>query len=246
MNRFTIAVLPLCAASLLAQGTPEIEPNDSASLATPLVIGHQGDGAISGPGDVDLWRITLTTSSDLRFWVNPGVGAAIADSDLTLIGPDGTTELQINDDALSPASLLSAVVAGNLLAGDYFLRVRSSQAHDPSGTGTYTIDVIAAPPGTYLLAAPGSPSVLTQVYEGPEINDPRLSGGVATPSVVNSIHHGTIAAGTPGLGFANPGADYDFFRLDVTRAGLLTVATLPGAAYPALRDSVIFLVDQTL
>ncbi|MCA8975890.1 MAG: PPC domain-containing protein, partial [Planctomycetes bacterium] len=181
MNKLILAALPLLANGLLAQGTPEVEPNATAATATPISPGAQGDGAIGLAGDTDYWKITLASAADLRCWINPGIGTALANSDLTLIASDGTTEIEFNDDATAPASWLSAIVSGGLAPGDYYLRVRSSVNFDPNGTGTYTLDVVSAQLGTYV-AVGGGPGIPTPVQEGPESNDPRQPGGVATSS----------------------------------------------------------------
>ncbi|MCA8947968.1 MAG: PPC domain-containing protein [Planctomycetes bacterium] len=230
----------LLASALAAQGTPEIEPNDAPATATALAIGAQADGAIGTAGDVDYWKITLTTTSDVRFWINPGRGTSIDNSELALLSADGTTQVAFNDDSLTPVSWLSTIVAGAVPAGTYYLRVASSQQFAPNGTGSYTLDVVAAGPGTYLVTGGGA-GVGTPVAEATENNDPRQPAGVATPSFENSLNTGSIATGTPGTSFTDPAADYDFFELHVTRPGLLTVQTLTTAAYPAMRNSVLYL-----
>lgn len=245
MHKSSLAALPLLITSVLAQGTGEVEPNNTPALANVLAAGNQGDGAIGVVSDVDFWKVTVTGNSDLRCWLNPGIGSSLADSDLALIAPDGTTQLAFNDNAVSPASWMSAIVIGNLTAGDYYLRVRSSQSFDPSGMGSYTLDVIAAPPGTYVVTGGGGPGIPTPVVEGPETNDPRQAG-FATPSFENSINTGNIASATAGTSFTDPGADYDFFELTITRQGMLTMETLATAPAPAATNTVIFLVDAGL
>lgn len=238
-------MLPFLAAFLLGQGMPESEPNPSATLSTPIALGSQGAGAIDVAGDFDYWRITLANRSDLRCWTNPGIGAALGDSDLTLIATDGLTEVLFNDD--TPQSPLSQIVAGNLAAGDYYVRVRSSQSQAPNGIGTYTIDVVAAPPGTYVVVPTNNgPGLGAPVTEAAEPNDPRQASGSATPSLENSVNSGVIATGTAGVGFADPTADYDFYELQITRPGQLEIETLPTVPFPAMRDTVLFLTRANL
>jgi len=245
MYKLLFAAMPLFAPALLAQGTAEIESNDSSATATALALGAQGDGAIGIAGDVDFWAVALTGASDLRFWINPGVGVPMEDSDLALFAPDGTTLLASNDDVSGVTNWLSRIVAGNLPAGTYYLRARSSAIYLPLGTGTYTIDVIAAAPGTYVPLSPP----LVPVTEAVENNDPRptFGSGTATTSAVFSHNFGyTIAGGSSGTSATIVGKDYDFFEFTVTTTGVHTFSTLgtPGATAPVVDDTVIRLFDS--
>ncbi len=242
MHKVLPAFAPWLCAVLAAQGVPEVEPNDSAPSATVIASGMQGDGAIAVVGDADYWRITLTAPGDLRCWINPGAVASLADSDLTLFAADGTTQLAFNDDASGSTNWLSRLVVGNLPAGDLYLRVRSSASFTPGGTGSYTIDIVAAPPGTYVPLGGGP---LTPVVERAEPNDPRQLGGLATNSLVNSRNTGFLASGAGGSGYAVVGADYDFFQLQIPTPGTLTMSTGGGAA-PMAADTVLHLVDASL
>jgi len=249
MHKLSFAAMPLFATALLAQGTPESEPNDVFSTATVLALGAQGDGAIGLPGDVDFWKVTLTVASDLRFWLNPGVGATpMEDSDLALIASDGITVLATNDDVSAATNWLSRIVAGNLPAGDYYLRVRSSAAFLPLGTGSYTIDVVAATPGLYVAVVPP----LTPVTESLENNDPRpaFGSGTATLASLFSRSSGLILPPLPtaasGTGATTVGKDYDFYEFTVTAPGMITLSTMasPTALPVVVDDTVIRLFDS--
>lgn len=241
MHKLLLAAISIFAPALLAQGTPEVEPNDTAATATVLDLGSQGDGAIATPGDADVWKITLPGPSDLRVWLNPGFFAPLGDSDLALLGPDGATVLAFNDDVDGMTNWLSLLVVGNLDAGDYYLRIRSSGLYDASGTGSYTIDAVAAGPGMYV----ASHAPLSPIAESAEGNDPRLGGGVATVSAVDSTNAGYISRGNNGWGYDTPTADYDFYQIQVPVAGVLTMTTRGGTA-PAANDTCIHLVDASL
>ena len=209
MHRFTVAALPLLATGLLAQGTPEVEPNDTAGSATTVAAGDQADGVIATAGDFDYYAITLGASSDLRVWINPGTGAVpLNDSDLTLFDVDGVTVLGFNDDVSGVTNWLSRLLAGNLPAGTYYAMVRSSQAFTPNGVGTYTLDVIAAAPGTYVSlggsTVPTGPStvVVNTGGCGPTLGTRLTTGGPAIATevpVLGSAFYvdgGNMAAGS--------------------------------------------------
>ncbi len=241
MHKLLLAAIPVFGPVLLAQGTPEVEPNDTIATATALELGGQGDGTIEIQGDVDLWKITVTGPADLRLWLNPGFLTPLGDSDLALLGPDGTTVLAFNDDVDGMANWLSLLVIGNLAAGDYYLRVRSSLTYDATGTGAYTIDAIAAAPGTYVAI----PAPLAPIAESAEGNDPRIGGGAVTASTVDSTNVGYISRGNNGLGYDAPSADYDFYQIQVPVAGVLTMTTR-GGPVPSATDTSIHLVDESL
>lgn len=235
-----LLTLPLLSCGLLAQGTPEIEPNDSFLSASLITPGGQADGAIDLPGDVDYWRVDLPATSDLKVWINPGRGASIADTDLTVLANDGVTVLGFNDDGTNPVTWLSQLVVPALTPGSYYLRVCSSVASAPGGTGTYTMDVIGAPAGTYLVTNP-TPGNPVTVIEGPESNDPRQPGGTATTATMDALCYGAIAQGTFSTSYTDPAADYDFYLLPVTTPGMLELETLPLAVFPAMRNTVLYL-----
>jgi hypothetical protein len=244
MHKFLLAALPLFAPALLAQGSPEVEPNNDAATATPVALGTQAEGAIDFAGDFDFYKITLASASDLRFWVNPGKVATLDDSDLALIASDGTTVLVTNDDVSAATNWLSRIVAGNLAAGDYYLRVRSSQTYDPTGVGSYTLDVVAAAPGTYVALS----GALSPITEAAENNDPRpaFGSGTATVSAIYTQNLGnTIAGGSSGTGETIVGKDYDFYEFVAPVPGTYTFSTLNSASAPApvIDDTVVRLFD---
>lgn len=242
LNALLFASSTLLAGSLIAQGTPEVEPNDDFTTATALAPNTQGDGAIGVGGDFDFYAVTLTGNSDLRVWVNVGFGATpLADSDVALLDTDGVTEIAFNDD--HPNHWLSEVVAGDLPAGTYFVRVRSSQTFDPSGTGAYTLDVVAAAPGTYV---PAIPPATPGPNEAPEENDPREPLGMAGVTPLDTDNVGDISAAVGGSTYTGIG-DYDFYEITVPAPGLLVMTTdFTGLPAPAMTDTVIHLADAAL
>lgn len=244
MHKLLFAALPLFTPVLLAQGTLEVEPNDLAadSGVFTLGLGTQGDGAIGVSGDVDLFKITLTTACDLRIWTNPGYTGTIGDTLVDLLAADGTTVLGTDDD--SGAGLYSLLVVGNRPAGDYYVRVRGFSTN----IGTYTFDVVAAAPGTYVAVAPP----LSGVTEAAENNDPRpaFGTGVATTSAIFTTNSGftaaPIAPAVNGTSATTQGKDYDFYAVNAAVAGSYVFRTTGSAAAPApaINDTVIHLFDS--
>lgn len=243
MHKLLFAALPLFTPVLLAQGSLEVEPNNLAadSGVFTLGLGTQGAGSIDVSGDVDLFKITLSAASDLRIWTNPGFTGAISDTLVDLIAADGTTVLGTDDD--SGAGLYSLLVSGNRPAGDYYVRVRGFSTN----IGSYTFDVVAAAPGTYVAVAPP----LSGVTEAAENNDPRpaFGSGVATTSAIFTTNAGFTAApvapSTSGTSSTTVGKDYDFYAVNAAVAGSYVFRTTGSAAAPApvINDTVIHLFD---
>lgn len=245
MHKLLFAALPLLASPLLAQGFPEIEPNDDYTTATPLVPGTQGEGDIDLSGDYDYFSFTLTANADVKVWLNPGRGASIEDSDITLFDTDGTTELLFNEDADNPFHYLSELVAGDLAPGTYFVRVRSSDFYDPLGIGSYTIDLVTAAPGTYATAVPPATA---GPGEAAENNDPRpaYGSGIAGVTPLDTDNLGNISAAAGTSSYTGTG-DYDFYEINVPTPGLLIATTdFAGVPAPAMLDTVLHLADSTL
>lgn len=242
MNKNLLAALPLLSTALLAQGVPEAaEPNDTTSTATVLPLGLQGHGDITA-GDEDWYRITLTSASDLKVWAGPGFAGQIGDTRVRIFAADGTTVLiDVDDGSTTSHGYYSTFTVGNYAAGDYYVAVRG---YDAATTGSYTIDVVAAPTGTYAAVLPP----LSPVAEAAENNDPRptFGSGVATLSAVFTRNLGNIiAGGSSGTGATTAGKDYDFYEFTVTATGVHTFSTLQtgSAPTPVLDDSVIRLFD---
>lgn len=227
--------LALLASALAAQGTPEgPEPNDTPATATPL-NGDQAYGDIDTSGtDEDWYRIVLSAATDLYVWTGPGLTGAVGDTRVRVLAADGTTVLiDVDDGNVATHGFYTVFTLENLAAGTYFVAVRG---YDATTFGSYTLDVIAAPPGTY---------ARTAVAEAAEPNDPRSFPGVATVSAVNTQNAGMISAGVASTSFTEFGADYDFFEFTVATSGPILLETVDGAALPALLDTVIHLADAS-
>ncbi len=131
-----VGAVSLDAGSLAITPIPESEPNDTAPTADPLpsVLTLQAaSGAISPLGDADYYSFTAPAGSRLWALVDTGGSAAgFDDSSLTLFGPDGTTQIEFDDDDGTGTNcdgttdnLTSSAIAGRTLVagGTYFLRV---------------------------------------------------------------------------------------------------------------------------
>lgn len=233
MYRFSLAVcLLVCSAP--AQGVLEAaEPNGSIATATALATGQQGYGDITA-GDEDWFRITLASDQDYKVWTAPGFSGQIGDTRVRLLDAQGV-ELRDVDGGSTLTHGFYTAFTGTLAAGDYFVAVRGQIG---TMVGSYTLDVVLAPLGTYWGPGSGVPHL---IIEFPEDNDPRNAGGVATASHHNSVNVGAISVATPSASYIDPFADYDFFEFTVIFSATLEMEVNP--ATTSINDTVIFLVD---
>ncbi|MBM4063754.1 MAG: hypothetical protein FJ265_22045, partial [Planctomycetes bacterium] len=178
MPRQFLAALPLLVPFATAQGVPEgAEPNNTLATAAVLPAGAQAYGDIDTSGtDEDWFRISLSAASDYKIWTGPGCSGQIGDTIVRIYAADGVTVLTEVDDGNAATHGLYSTFQGTLAAGDYYVAVRGFS----TSSGSYTLDVVLAPLGTYVQVAPP----LTAGTEGPENNDPRpaFGGGTATPT----------------------------------------------------------------
>ena len=238
-----LAALPLLCPALTAQGTPEApEPNNGPATAAVLQPGAQAYGNIT-PGDEDWFKITLGAAADLRVWTGPGFSNQIGDTRVRLLDSTGTTTLEdVDDGSFDTHGFYSVFSRSNVAAGTYYIAVLG---YDPTTTGSYTLDVIAAPPGTY---PPPTPP-LVPVTERPEPDDPRVAG-TATASAVFTRNTGVLgAAGGGNTSFTQATADYDFWAFTVGGPGAVTLSTLATALLSPVPDrcddTVVFLANAS-
>ena len=133
----SLAAILLNSAALVLTPVPEAEPNNTPANATPLTVAlscEAAAGSISPGGDVDYYSFTATAGSRVWALVDTGPSTLSRDSVLTLFGPDGTTQIEQDDDDgigndcdASIESLSASAIAGRTLtvSGTYFLRVRA-------------------------------------------------------------------------------------------------------------------------
>ncbi len=108
----------------------EVEPNDAAGTATPLIYGDFGVGNIA-LGEFDYWVISNVGASDLIFvYVDTHLSTTGTDSRLNVYD-NGAADLIEFDDSDGPGS--GSVVAGALVAtaGDLHYQVREDGFDSP-------------------------------------------------------------------------------------------------------------------
>lgn len=116
----------LWAAALVHRtGVDEVEPNDSAVVATPVILGDTARGVIADAIDVDFFAIDLTAGTLLDVWADAGRIGSPLDPFIALFDVDGVTFLQVNDDAYG---LDSRIVYEISATGTYFVAVTSATA----------------------------------------------------------------------------------------------------------------------
>ncbi|MCA8973153.1 MAG: PPC domain-containing protein [Planctomycetes bacterium] len=227
--------LPICAVG--AQGTAEQEPNDGPATANLHALGTQSFGVLAA-GDVDWYRVVLPRDRDLRAWTAPGFGSQCGNTRLALFDAQARLINEVDDGSPATHGDYSVVEFGDLAAGTWFLRVRG---FDAQTTGSYTLDVEALGVGDLVRAS----HQVVSVVEEPEPNDPRMANSTMTAGPLWALVRGNIAvgAGTASLSVRN--ADYDFYKIQVPSAGLLSLTTAAGPA-PSAFDTVLHLCDAGL
>lgn len=105
-------------------------------------------GTIESIGDQDYFKIPLEAGKQYTFRT---VSGTLLDTSMTLIRPDGITEIVTNDNALPLSS--SEIKYTPTTSGDYFLRV-SVGAAVPLETGTYELQVYGSAPPTIVAPTP--------------------------------------------------------------------------------------------
>jgi uncharacterized protein (TIGR03382 family) len=135
MKSFVLGVAALAACAGFAHASLIVETESNNSAATANNIGSFAvpggsvlvDGTITGggagiAGDVDWFRFTVGGTSTVVTSVF-SLDNTVADSELWLVGADGTTILGYNDDGNSGggAGGMSSLLALNLAPGNYYL-----------------------------------------------------------------------------------------------------------------------------
>lgn len=124
----------------------ETEPNDTFATADAASTAEGLYCHLTGPDDIDWFSFTLAETSDVSIAttdVQEGdCAASRIDTDLELFEDDGVTSLEFNDDIDEPNdNYCSAITVEDLPAGDYLVRVRSSEEYCPSCTPAYQLTV---------------------------------------------------------------------------------------------------------
>jgi hypothetical protein len=114
------------------------EPNNTPATATPLTTTttcFAAFGAISPGGDLDYYSFQAPKGSRLWALVDTGASKTSRDSILTLFAPNGTTQIEQDDNGgvgtscdMTIETRESSAIAGRILTagGTYFLRIQAS------------------------------------------------------------------------------------------------------------------------
>lgn len=161
---------PLEPTALPAPLGSEVEPNDTAAQATPL----QGDMRIRASllpaGDVDYYSFEAR-AGDRVFaeTVTAGSMTAPADTKLTLLGSDGTTVLEEDDNGGSQLRSGSSIAGVDVPSdGVYFLRIEDVRG----------VAATPAPYDLYLALRSGVAAKETEPNDKPEEANPLVNGEV--------------------------------------------------------------------
>lgn len=160
-----------------AAAQAEVESNDSAATATPIVtllspVGVR-NGTISTVADVDFYSVAATAGSTLFISVDENPADVVVD----LIQPDGSTVILSIDNSLS-APGAESFCFNVAVSGTYYVRVRSVASKQT--TGNYSL----------MVAACGQQAGVTPTGT----NTPIVGGPTATPTPTRTA---TVPAGTP-------------------------------------------------
>jgi hypothetical protein len=169
---------------------------NTPATATTIAVPSTTSGIIEAPSDVDTFKFVATSGTSYRFKTNFGT---LGDSTLTLLAPDGTTQLAFNDD--DPGGGLSSLIDWTAPAnGTYFVQV----AGFGSAFGSYDLDASITAPGAgsgSLLAAAGS-GLAMESDSGSVQSSPQTASSTADPSLLASL---MIASQGTSSGLAHDG-----------------------------------------
>lgn len=213
------------------------EPDDPRTLGqattTALNSINTGYALIGGFGD----RNPLDFGVDYDLFALPLTGRCHVDFEL----------LQSNEPGAMAAPVMHLLDAG-------FASILSSQpvgqggvlermSFDATGAGYYYVCVFGLnrwDAGIYSLRIKGL------LREGPEQNDPRRPGGVATITALDTIQTGSTSTG--GVNDENPNnpyADYDWYEFDLTGPCIVTFDTLRGYGPFPYQFPIMHLFDSS-
>jgi hypothetical protein len=220
-GRLFFRVLFGCASALLVprlalahlEPVKDSEPNDTPATANPLTTTTTCFALlaeISPKGDLDYFSFTAPPGARLWAFLDTSISTASRDSILTLFGPDGTTQIDQDNNSgvgsncdMTIETRESSAITGRALTagGTYYLRV---QAADPAWLITsYKLVVVVA-------SVPTSAEV-----------EPNDTAETATPIVVagspTGVRQGSVRSG-----------EVDYYSAVTTAVGTLLEISLSG------------------
>ncbi len=152
----------------------ESEPNNTAATARSVALGDRAIGIVNPAGDVDTWSVDLTAGQILSVDVDAASAGSPLDPELTLIAPDGTTQLAFNDDFDGLDSRISFRIPAT---GRYYVVIRGFGASGGS-TLSYAINF-----GTVTCAAVGTE------------REPNGTPATASPVAIGADARGEVCTG---------------------------------------------------
>jgi uncharacterized protein (TIGR03437 family) len=160
---------------------PEVEPNDTPAQAMQLDLSTSAAillGAVAPIGDRDHFKFTVPAGAKVWAYVDTGgttnAGATSRNSVLTLIGTDGTTVIEEDDDDGTgngcdgtQETFLASAIAGRTLTagGTYYLRVQSG---DNGVINPYTL---------YVVVTAAAPTAEVEPNNTPQQATPAIAAG---------------------------------------------------------------------
>lgn len=215
-------------------GTAEVEANNTAATANPIVTAGSPvglrTGAIGAAGDVDYYSVVATAGNSVYFNADADPARTGSGTDLVVEFRDPADVLLLSVDSSITGSLANPAAEGAnftiTTSGTYFIKVRHFSA---TGTGTYHLMVAACSSDTS-----GSPTP-TIVNETEPNNTPATANALDLTSAPCAI----VAAAI------NPGGDLDYFSFTAPAGSRIWVETDTGGTQNAgatSRDTVMDLL----
>ncbi len=222
-----------CSATCTIEGNAEVEPNNTAATATPVLTGtvtaRSVRGVLSSTTDVDAFRITVPAGHHVIADVSDGRGRCPNGASVRLRSPSGTSLVTDNVDGTDGCGRIAPGLdsaARNLTSGDYVVEVFT--AATSVAPVVYQLDLRVVPATTCgNLYQEGSETCddgntvsgdgcsATCAWEGGE-TEPNQTFTTATPVTVRVIN-GAITSG-----------DVDWYSIAVPGGASLTIRTFTG------------------
>lgn len=218
----------------------EVEPNDTLAAANSAARARWLRGGISSKSDVDVFRITLHATVDLRLDTFDGSGAeSCVDTDtvVELLGPDGELLASDDDDGLDRCSTLEPgadLGVRALVPGVYFIRVSAYNSAIPAyvlrlqypalcGNGQIEGSELCDDGNTAEGDACSAVCRFTPRLEREPNGTPASASGPYSPPVALQ-------------GAINPGSEVDVFRITLSATADLRLETFDSSGRPSCRD----------
>lgn len=214
-----LAAALLFAPCLLAQKIAEVEPNDTAATAMPILPGQHivGTYTTAAPTDDDWYSFTLTAPGEVHLHASAGGTLSLGisrDNRIAIYDATGTVRLAWNDSAVGT----QADCGVTLPAGSY-TAVLNLKTGGVAGND-YGLDFFVLPVTTI------------DTLEGPEPND---STGTPTPFSLGDTLEGDLSTS----------ADVDFWQFTLTNRGVVQAVTTDDGGVPQLDNLALRFYQET-